>query len=45
MGESEIKLLCKNLSHYPLYLLKGFKIGLAILPNPSERVCMFESRQ
>ena len=44
MGDDELKLFCINKSDYPIYLDKGFRLGLAIFPNPSEKLHMFEAK-
>ena len=44
MGNDSIGILCKNTSHYPLHISKGFRIALIILPNPAIQIDMFESK-
>ena len=43
-GDCEIKLMCKNKSDYSMYLDKGYKIGLFIIPNPSDILRMYEGK-
>ena len=44
MGNDSIGILCENTVHHPLYLVKGFRIALIILPNPATRIYMYESK-